>query len=151
MPYCTQDDLIDAYGEEELKRTQPLDDLGVDPVILDTAAVASAIQSATDEINTYVMTRYRLPLGDTEAALLKRRCIDIAMYYLAHCPAGENDTRRRRYEDAVEWLTMLAEGKVLLRRRPDAVIKSEPRREFRIPGNHAQNPYNRPGRYGRFA
>lgn len=152
MPYCTQADLVAAYGEEELLKIQPESSPPVDPPVLSTAAIEAAIQAATDEIDSYVMRRYRLPLDAAKAALLKRRCVDIAVYRLAHDPSGEDNTKRTRYNDAMKWLEKLATGKVVLAPQPQAKIQSEERRQFypRDDGGFF-DPYNRPGRIGRFA
>ena len=149
MPYCTQADLVAAYGEEDLIKRQPLRDMEADAP--DTAAVESAIDAATTEIDSYVLQRYRLPLGADAAARLKRRCVDIAMYYLAGTPSGQDDEKRKRYDDAVEWLRKLAMGKVLLQSRPEATFRSEERRHFYPNDRGFVDPYRRPGRIGRFA
>ena len=156
MAYCTQDDLLAAYGEEELLKAQPLGDPAVEPPVIDGAAVAAAIQAAADEIDSYVLQRYRLPLAGAAAARLKRRCVDIAMYYLAPSPAAANSTRRLRYEDAVQWLKGVAAGYQVLEPRPAAAIQSDARRHVSIPGNPSSrrqssgSPCGPPGRRGRF-
>ena len=150
MPYCVAADLEAAYGLEELLKCQPLAYPPADPPVLDTAAVDAAIQGATDEIDSYVMQRYRLPLAAAPAARLKRRCVDIAMYKLAVSVSGDDDLKRKRYEDALEWLEKVASGKALLESRPIAKITSDERREFWPDARH-NNPYTRPGRLGRFS
>ena len=151
MTYCTQADIETAYGVEEILKTQPRAVPPVDPPTVNAAAVEAAIQAATVEIDSYVMERYGLPLAGELAALLKRRCVDMAMYYLAQSPSGEDDTKRKRYEDAVAWLKMVASGKALLTPRPAAEISSEPRRGFELPTNYfpVGSPYYRRfgGRY----
>ena len=150
MPYCVVADLEKAYGLEELLKAQPLANPPADPPVLDTAAIDAAIQGATDEIDSYVMQRYRLPLTAAPAARLKRRCVDMAMYKLAISVSGDDDLKRMRYEDALEWLEKVASGDALLESRPVAQITSDERREFHPNARH-NNPYVRPGRLGRFS
>ena len=152
MPYCTQADVEAAYGIEEILKTQPPAHPPVDPPVVDAAAVEAAIQAATDEIDSYVMSRYRLPLVDALAAILTRRCVDMAMYKLAYSASGEDDVKRRRYKDAVAWLKMIASGEAVLTPRPAAVITSDERRGFERPTNYfpVASPYFRRfgGRHG---
>lgn len=136
MPYCTQADIVAAYGIEEVLKAQPLASPPVDPPVIDSAAVAAAIEAATVEIDSYVMARYRLPLADELAARLKNRCVDVAMWHLSMSTSGDDDLKRKRYDDAIAWLKMLAMGKVVLTPRPQAQIESEEKREFQLPTNY---------------
>ena len=104
MTYCTQADMEAAYGFEELVKSQPLANPPVDPPALDTRAISAAIQAASDEIDSYVMQRYRLPLAAELAERLKHRCVDIAMYHLGPTVSAQDDLKHKRYDDAVEWL-----------------------------------------------
>lgn len=91
----------------------------------DRDAVACAIVDAEAEVNSYVARRHPLPLPgvtdipDPEANAsvppeLRRVAVDIAVYRLASEHDKLTEERRQRYEDAVKWLCMLAEGKVVL-------------------------------------
>ena len=150
MTYCTQADIEGAYGVEEIIKTQPNPVPAVDPEVIDTDSVAAAIQAATDEIDSYVVQRYTLPLAATLAARLKRRCIDMTMYHLGPSVSSQDDVKHKRYDDALEWLQKVADGEVLLQSRPVAKITSDERREFH-PGTRFNSPYTRPGRIGRFS
>ena len=66
-----------------------------------------ALADADDEINTYLATRYGLPLASVPA-VLKRVAADIARYYLYDETA--NDAVTRRYNDAVKFLRAVANG-----------------------------------------
>ena len=147
MPYCTPADIEAVYGREELLRAQPRTYPPVDPPVVSAAAVDAAIEAATVEIDSYVMARHRLPLPDALAARLKNRCVDIAMYHLASSVSGGDDLKRRRYEDAVAWLAMLARGEVVLEPRRAIEITSEPQRDFRLPTNYFDGPYDGPYPY----
>ena len=151
MPYCTMADVEAAYGKEAILTAQPRAVPEVDPLAVDTAAVDAAIEAATDEIDSYVMARYSLPLADELADRLKRRCVDMAMYSLSPSVSGQDDEKRKRYDDAVAWLKMVAEGEVVLTPRPAASITSDEPRGFEVPTNYlpAASPYYH-RRRGRF-
>ena len=151
MTYCTQADLEAAFGVEAIITTQPLATPPADPPVVDVAAVAAAIQAATDEIDSYVMQRYTLTLAAELAARLKRRCLDLAMYHLAPTVSSQDDVKHKRYDDAVEWLQKLADGDVVLEPRPAVKMTSEERREFHPDPRYTNNPYSRRGRRGRFS
>lgn len=106
--YATQDDIVDRYGEDELLTVADRD--GDDTV--DAAVVSQALQDATDEIDTYVGSRYSLPLP-TQPTALKRICVDIALYRLS-TESGLTEEKRKRYEDAVKFLLGIAKGDIKL-------------------------------------
>lgn len=106
MPYATQADIIDQYGEPELVVASDHDGDGLP----DPEVVERALAAASDEIDTYLASRYPLPLA-TVPAILKPLCVDIALYKMS-VGLGVTDEKRRRYEDAVRLLTKIAEGKI---------------------------------------
>ena len=107
MAYATQQDFIDAFGERETLMLTNLDNpnsVAIDPIPLD-----KALDDATAEIDTYIGSRYILPLASTPS-VVNRYCLDIARYMLDRIRSREDV--RLRYEDALKWLGMLASGKV---------------------------------------
>lgn len=106
MPYATKQDIIDQYGENELIISADHDLDG----IADADVVDRALSGASDEIDTYLVGRYPLPLA-TVPPILKPLCIDIALYKMSTGTAV-TDEKRRRYDDAVKLLTKIAEGKL---------------------------------------
>lgn len=107
MAYATQQDMIDRFGEDHL--IQVTSDAGE---ALDAVAVDRALLDASAVIDGYLQARYRLPLADPPALLRIHAC-NIAMYQLLVLrPLGDVDDARKRYDDAVSFLTRVAEGKV---------------------------------------
>ena len=108
MSYATQQDIIDRYGEDDLIVAADHDQDGE----ADANVVAQGLEDATDLINTYVGKKETLPLSPVPA-VLKRLCVDIALYLMSQPPAI-TDEKRKRFEDAVKLLTAISEGKVSL-------------------------------------
>lgn len=80
--------------------------------MLDEAAALAALADAGDEIDGYLSGRYTVPLNPVPR-ILTHLCVDIAMHKGAIGTMG-TDGDRRRYEDAVRFLSKLAEGKIRL-------------------------------------
>ena len=59
MAYCTQQDMIDRFGSEDLIQLTDRNALGV----IDATVLSAAIDDATDTMDTYIATRYTLPLA----------------------------------------------------------------------------------------
>lgn len=108
MPYATQQDMIDRYGDDDLIVSADHDGDGV----ADAAIVTQGLSDATDLIDSYIGARYTLPLA-TVPAVLKRLCVDIALYLMSK-PPSITEEKRKRYEDAVKLLTAISDGKVSL-------------------------------------
>lgn len=119
--YISEQGLIRRYGDDLIARLSDRDG-DADP---DEDPVARAIVDAEGEINSYLGRQYDLPLTgvldvvepETNTSVpdvLRRVAADIAIYRLA--PSHDMLTReqRKRYDDAVKWLTMVAEGQVTL-------------------------------------
>ncbi len=107
MAYATQQDIIDRYGEEILAVAFDRDNDGA----AETDAVAAALSDASDEIDGY-LGRYNLPLADPPR-ILTFLCVDIALYK-GSVETVNTEERRKRYEDAIRYLTKVAEGKIQL-------------------------------------
>lgn len=108
MPYCTRDDLVTRFGEEEIIRLTDHDN-SVGAVV--DAVLDQAIADATGEIDGYIAVRHSLPLPQVPAMLVQIAC-DIARYYLYEDHAHEQV--RERYEDARRRLEGIAAGKIHL-------------------------------------
>lgn len=106
--YATQQDMIDRYGEDDLLIAADHDGDGV----ADAAVVTQGLSDATDLINTYIGERVPLPLV-TVPAILKRLCVDIALYLMSK-PPSITEEKRKRYEDALKLLAAISDGKVSL-------------------------------------
>lgn len=102
MSYCTEQNLIDRFGEQEL--IQLTDRSGYQQI--DLTVLNQAIADADAEINGY-LTAYALPLVNVPANLV-RIAGDIARYYLyADQPIPQVT---QRYKDAIEYLKLIAKG-----------------------------------------
>lgn len=109
MSYCTQQDLIDRFGEQELVE---LTDRADPPAgLIDANVVAQAISDAGAEIDGYVGARYSLPLASNPESL-KRIACDIARYRLYEDAVSEQV--RTRYEDTMKFLAGVSRGLVSL-------------------------------------
>lgn len=97
----TKDDLIDRFGAFEIERLAKN--------INDQEAIDKAIIDATELVNGYIGTRYRLPVV---LASVSRAIAVIARYYLYK--DKPTDTVRQDYEDVLVWLKDVAAGKVSL-------------------------------------
>lgn len=102
MAYATRTDLEDRYGAEELEQRESM---------LPAGAVAGALADADAEIDSYLATRYTLPLASVPS-LLKRLACAIARYNLLGEAAS--DRARADYGDARRMLAGLANGSVTL-------------------------------------
>ncbi len=103
MNYCTQQQLIDRFTEAELVQLTDAADVGV----IDAAVVSKAIADASSLIDSYVRSRYPLPLLSVPGDLERIAC-DIARFYLF--ADSVPDAVKYRYEDAMKWLKQLAAG-----------------------------------------
>ena len=107
MSYVTQQELIDRIGEDALYVLT--DRVGEES--LDGARIDAAAAEASSEIDTYLSTRYELPLSSTPP-VIARLALDITIYRLAADAGNYTEERRKRYEDAVALLKRLASGEV---------------------------------------
>lgn len=109
MPYATQADMIERFGEREVIA---LADRDLDGVI-DASVVTGAIDSAGHEIEAHLSGRFSLPLS-TVPELLTGICCDITRYRLCGTEVQTTDEVRDRYKDAVKMLEMIRDGKMTL-------------------------------------
>ena len=109
MPYATQEQIVERYGADAVTLLADRDGDGQP----DAEVVAQSLDDATAEIDSYLATKYDLPLPRVPEVLV-RICVDIAVYRLAPEIAEQTDERRLRYEDAVRLLKSLAKGETSL-------------------------------------
>ena len=117
MAYATQADIVEIFGDDALL-VADRDGNGT----ADAAAVARALVAASEEIDSHIGVRYRLPLPAVPG-LLRQLAVDIALYRLAATADVQSEIHRTRYEDALGTLKRLAEGKAAL------VLPPEPQAE----------------------
>ena len=116
MLYATAIDLQGRYSEAELRQSSDAYAQAVD-----AARLQVALADASAEIDSYLGSRYRLPLTDAQGAplpaplVLTRCACDIAIYRLqALRPADDIKDARRRYEDVIKLLAQIKVGEVEL-------------------------------------
>ena len=103
MGYCVVQDLVDRFGAAEMAQLTDREH----GTTLDSAAAQRAISDASSEMDSYLASRYRLPLPAAPPVLLVV-CADLARYLLYKDAPTEEV--RQRAEDARAWLKDLAKG-----------------------------------------
>ncbi|MDD5479651.1 DUF1320 domain-containing protein [Rhodoferax sp.] len=107
MTYASQSDLTERFGVDELaQRSNRLDGSAID-----AGVVARALADADAEIDSYLATRYALPLASTPTVINRLAC-DIARYRLYD--DGVTEAVRQRFEDALALLKKFSSGEVRL-------------------------------------
>ena len=107
--YATEQQFIDQFGQEETIQLTNLEDPAA--VAVNSTVLQAALDRASEEIDSYIGQRYDLPLVVLPVTLVQA-ALDIARYRL-----DNNDPREdvwQRYEDAIKWLLLIANGKVSL-------------------------------------
>lgn len=108
MHYCTLQDLISRFGQDELLQLAA-DDTGQ---AVDQGEIDLAIADAAGEIDGRVAAGgYDVPLEPVPRIIQAYAC-DIARYRLYDEHATDQVTKR--YEDAIRFLKSVARGEVLL-------------------------------------
>ena len=109
MGYCTKDELLTKIPEDYL--TDLADDDG--DGIVEDSIVNEAIEQASAEIDAYVGSRYPTPLSSVPK-IIKKLCIDIAIYNLHLRSDKVTDAWKDVYKNAVELLKAIAKGDITL-------------------------------------
>lgn len=133
MTYATRQDLTDVTGERELIELSDRGDTPIDWV--DEVVVARALADADDLIDGFVAGQYTLPLTSSPRILVGVAC-DIARFKLWKDRAS--DEVRKRYDDALALLKLIAKGAVKLPdqagvepvARSTIIIAQMPERQF---------------------
>lgn len=112
--YATRDDLIARFGVARIESLEKTISKVVDPAVSETA-----IRDATELADSYIASRYSLPLSGVPESL-KKYVLDIALYTLYAQKPTEEATKR--YEEALTWLNRISVGRVILQlpANPDA-------------------------------
>ena len=114
MAYCAEADLIARFGATELLQLTDPEITGA----VNLTVLAQAISDADALINSY-LNNY-LPLATTPTNLVRLACI-ITRYYLYGMLVP--DRVKADYDDAVRFLTKVAEGKISLAPDSNGVIE----------------------------
>lgn len=110
--YCTTQDLIDRFGEDELIRlSTEANGLGEFPTAINQTQLDRAIADADATIDSYLAGRYPLPLNQIPPVLNRHAC-DMARYFLQDRSPLEEVTNR--YNAAIRFLEKVASGAITL-------------------------------------
>lgn len=109
MPYATQADMLERFGEQELVQLTDRHDGQLN--VVDAVVLDKALATAEAEIDAYVGMRHALPLASVSARLVGLAC-DIARYHLYIHAAP--DIVAERYQEALKFLRAVAAGEVSL-------------------------------------
>ncbi|KNC93291.1 gp436 family protein [Trabulsiella odontotermitis] len=109
MSYATYQDMVEYFGEREVRLISDRDKNGKpDPLV-----VEGALQTADGEIDSFIAGRYSLPLRETPRVLVGIAC-DIARYRLVGTERIETTVILERYKMAIRYLEKVAAGTVTL-------------------------------------
>lgn len=109
MAYSTIDDILKMLDESDL--VDLTDDAKTGEY--DAAIVLRAIDDADAEINGYVGTRYNVE-RDPTPPVLRKYSVDIAIYNLYSRRKTVNEEWTKRYDSAIRYLELVAQGKISL-------------------------------------
>lgn len=112
MTYCTQQELVDRYGQAKL--VQLTDKTNRPQTTIDAVVVDRAITDASSLINSHLRKRYRLPLTVAAPDVLVTYACQIAWFLLHGDAAGKESPVRLAYNDALKWLERVASGLVVI-------------------------------------
>lgn len=119
MPYATVTDLVDRFGHGEMASLTDREGSG-DNII--DAVAEKVLSDASGVVDSYIGSRYEVPLKSPSEALKRYTC-DIARSYLYD--EHETEGVKRLVEQAFDWLQGVASGKVSIpgnvELRPEAV------------------------------
>lgn len=88
--------------------------------VISSTVAAECIGTAEGEINSYLSVRYRTPLSATELAdtsvaeLMLGVTLDIAEFHVLNRAPDVPEQKEKQYERRIEWLKMVAAGKVTI-------------------------------------
>lgn len=109
MAYAVEADLTKYFGSEQVLIAADRDGSGA----ADTDVITTAIDAASEEIDSYLAVRYDLPLSATPS-ILTRVCSDLAMYHMSVTSGSMTDDKEIRYKNGIKWLMNVSKGNVSL-------------------------------------
>ena len=132
--YCAVADLTSRFGEVEIAELTDLEDR---ETVVDSV-VNAAIADASEEMDSYLAARYALPITSGIPAILTAKAVDIARFRLYDDHPTE--TVRKRYEDAVAWLKLVAMGTVRLPVAAPETTALTSGLDYSVPADDTDNP-----------
>ena len=108
MPYATQTDLErEAGGKQKLIQLTDLNGTGE----VDTTIVSDVIAEAESLVNSYLETRYAVPIADEDVSDIVRRVTAAeAVYVLRDRREALHPSHQSRHEERIEWLDNVRRG-----------------------------------------
>ncbi len=111
MAYCDREDIQRVIPETELVELTSESD------VVDWNVVDNAIERASAIVDSYLGVRYSVPISPV-SKILEDKTTDIAVYLIYEKRAvGMTEVPedvRKRYEDAIQWLKEVRDGKAVL-------------------------------------
>ncbi len=112
MAYCITQDVIDRFGEDELIRlTAQANEFGEYGSEINQTQLDRALSDASATIDSYLASRYPLPLANV-LPILNRFACDIVRYFLHDVSPLDEVTNR--YKDAIRYLEKVSKGDISL-------------------------------------
>ena len=108
--YATVEDLVSLFGEREVITLSTKKKGNA----IDREALETAIGYASSEVDSYLASRYAVPLADPVPPVVMMVTADIVRYRLTTGDVSEKDPIITRYKSTVAWLKDVASGVVSL-------------------------------------
>jgi phage gp36-like protein len=126
MPYAQVSDMVARYPNRDLVQ---LTNENPQATTVNTEFVTIVLSDASAEIDSYISTRFELPMSDPPAVLLPW-CCRIAMYLLQQLrPIHDLQDARDRYRDIIKQLEQVRDGKLSLGLATDSGEEPAPAEE----------------------
>jgi phage gp36-like protein len=119
MAYCTESDLLTLIPQQELAELTA--DSGDTP---DSQVVAEAINLADAEIDSYLGSRYALPLTPVPDQV-KGLSMDMTLYHLYSRRSVAPSVRQQKYETALSFLKQVAAGEAVVEGASELLTETE--------------------------
>ena len=108
MPYATLADMLKRFNDEGMAILA-----GDEDGVLNEAEINASLSAGTEEADSYLRARVRLPLTTVPEVLVGYVC-DLARYRLADTEENRSETIIARRTDALNWLKDVAAGRASL-------------------------------------
>lgn len=107
MAYVTEQDLVDRFGEDELIQLTDRNGTGA----VDQDVLLRAIDDAQAEVDSYLSTRYAVPLTPVPT-VLALHAANVVRYRLYE--DGATEEVEKRYKQSIAWLKDVSSGRAHL-------------------------------------
>lgn len=132
MAYTSKAAMIVRWGASEVTRSADRDPQ--DGVSEDDAITAACLEASSLVDSYLVRANIPVPVPAPVPEVLTLHATNVAMYYLSQGVAVYTEEKRRRFDDAIAWLKLLATGKADLPGLPNQPEDQAPTRRVRGTG-----------------